>query len=77
MPNSPEISGGVINTIFALIFAVNLVAIIWGIAIYYTEFGSDEGKLEGKEFIIKMVTYLFLLMCLYAIVVWVRNAVGF
>ena len=77
MFTSPDTSGGIINTIFALVFAVNLVAILWGISIYYAEFGSDEGKKEGKDFIIKSVTILFLLMCLYALVVWVRNLVVF
>jgi hypothetical protein len=77
MFNSPDISGGIINTIFALVFAVNIVAIAWAISIYYTEFGSDHGKEEGKDMIIKWVTYLFLLMCLYAVVEWVRNLIGF
>lgn len=66
-----------INTIFALIFAVNLIAIVWGIIIYFVEFGSDHGKQEGKEMILRTVTYLFLLMCVYAIVAWIRGLLGF
>jgi len=77
MFNEPNLQGGIINTIFALVFAVNVVAIVWGIAIYFTELGSDHGKAEGKELILKTVTYLFLLMVLYAVVLWVRGAVGF
>lgn len=77
MLTTPDISLGIINTVFALVFAIIIVALVWGIAIYYAEFGSDHGKLEGKEFIIKWVTYLFLLMCLYAVVEWIRGAVGF
>ena len=77
MLTTPDISGGIINTLFALVFAVNLVALLWGIVIYFTEMGSDHGKLEGKEMILKMVTYLFLLMCLYAVVDWVRGLLGF
>ncbi len=77
MFTEPNLQGGIINTIFALLFAVNVVAIVWGIAIYFTEMGSDHGKAEGKEFILKSVTYLLLLMCIYAVVEWVRNAVGF
>lgn len=77
MLNTPDISGGIINTLFALVLAVNLVALVWGIAIYFTEMGSDHGKAEGKEMILKMVTYLFLLMCLYAVIEWVRGLLGF
>ncbi len=77
MFNEPSLHGGIINTLFAAFFAVNIVAVVWGIVMYFGEFGSDHGKAEGKAFILKSVTYLFLLMVLYGAVEWVRNAVGF
>ena len=77
MLNAPNISVGIINTLFALVFAVLLVALLWAIAIYFTEMGSDHGKLEGKEMILRTVTNLFLLMCIYGVVEWVRGSLGF
>ena len=77
MFTEPNIHGGVINTIFALLFAVNLVAVLWALAMYFTELGSDHGKAEGKEFILNSVSCLWGLMIIYALVDWVRTAVGF
>ena len=77
MFTEPNIQGGIINTIFALVFAIIVVALVWAISIYFTEMGSDHGKAEGKAMILQWVTYLFLLMCLYAVVEWIRSAVGF
>jgi hypothetical protein len=70
------ISGGIINTFFALVFAIILIAILWGLATYFTEFGSDHGKREGKALILGSVSWLFLWMVIYALVLWVRSATG-
>jgi hypothetical protein len=68
--------GGIINTLFALLFAILLVSIIWGIALYFAELGSQEGMREAKNIFMGGVTLLFLLMCLFAAVEWVRGVVG-
>lgn len=69
-------SGGIINTLFALAFAVNLIAIFWGIIMYYAEISSQEANKEFKSVIIGSITSLFLLMCLYAVVDWLRGVLG-
>jgi len=68
--------GGIINTLFALIFAVNLLAIMWGLVMYFVEIGSDEAKREYKGVIIGGITSLFLLMCVFAVVDWIRTGLG-
>ena len=68
--------GGILNTLFALIFAMMIVSIIWGLSIYFTEFGSQEGMKGAKNIFMGGVTLLFLLMCLYAVVEWIRTSVG-
>jgi len=77
MFSEPNLSGGIINTIFALLFAIIVVALVWAIAMYFTEMGSDHGKAEGKAMILQWVTYLLLLMCIYAVVDWIRSLLGF
>ena len=69
-------SGGIINTLFALIFAVTLLAIVWGIVMYFAEVGSEEARKEYKGVILGSVTALFLLMCAYAVVEWIRTGLG-
>ncbi|MDO8548289.1 MAG: hypothetical protein Q7R71_01300 [bacterium] len=69
-------SGGIINTLFALAFAVILVAVFWGLVMYFAEMGSDEAKKEHKGIVIGSITALFLLMCLYAVVEWLRSLAG-
>ncbi len=67
---------GIINTIFALLFAVIILAFFWGLMMYWVEIGSDEAKKEYKDVILGSVTWLFLLMCIYAVVEWVRAGIG-
>ena len=74
---TPAFSGGIINTFFALLFAVNLVAILWSLGVYFTEFGSEQGKASAKSLVLSSVTILFFLMCVFAIIEWVRATVGF
>lgn len=69
-------TGDILNTLFALVFSVLLIGVFWSIAMYFVEFGSEPGKKEYKGFIIGFVTWLFLLMFLYALVAWLRGAVG-
>jgi len=69
-------SGGIVNTVFALVFAVNLLAIFWSLIMYFFNLGSQEHAKEFKSLIIGSVTSLFLLMCLFAIVDWIRSALG-
>ena len=71
-----QVSGGIVNTFFALIFAVVLVAIMWGMVMYFTEMGSVEGQAEGKALVLSSVTYLFILMIIYALIEWARGAIG-
>lgn len=67
---------GIINTLFALIFAILIVSIIWGMAIYFTEFGSQEGMKESKNIFMGGVTLLLVLMLVYGVVAWLRAAIG-
>ena len=69
-------SGGIINNIFALLFAATLIAIFWGIVMYFAEIGSEEAKKEFKNVIIGSITALFLLMCLYAVTEWLFGLAG-
>ena len=68
--------GDVINTLFALLFAMLIVSIIWGFSFYFTEFGSQEGMKEAKNIFMGGITLLFLLMCVYAVVLWIRASLG-
>jgi len=68
---------GIINTFFGLLFAINVVAIFWGVVHYYTEFGSVHGQAEGKELILNSVSMLVVLIVIFALVNWIRGAVGF
>lgn len=68
--------GGIINTLFALVFAIILLAVFWGLVMYFGELGSDEAKKEYKGVIVGSITALFLLMCLYAVVEWLRSLAG-
>ena len=68
--------GGLLNTIFGLLFAILLVAIFWSITMYYAEMGSEWSKKEHKSMLIKAITALFLLLCLYAVVEWLRGLIG-
>ena len=74
--NTPSFSGGIINTFFALIFAIILVTIFWSMVMYFTEMGSEHGKAEGKAMILSSVTTLFIFMCIFALVDWVRSSLG-
>jgi len=67
---------GIINTIFALVFAILIVAMIWGISLYYTELGSQEGLRESKNIYMGAVTLLLVFIIIYAIVEWIRGAIG-
>lgn len=69
-------NGGIVNTLFALAFAVILIALLWGLVMYFAEMGSEEAKKEHKAITIGSVTWLFLLMCLYAVVLWLRSSLG-
>ncbi|HEY5382991.1 MAG TPA: hypothetical protein VIJ88_00305 [Candidatus Paceibacterota bacterium] len=68
--------GGIINTLFALLFAMLIVSIIWGLSLYFTELGSQEGMKEAKNIFMGGITLLFLLMCVYAAVEWARGVIG-
>jgi hypothetical protein len=74
---SINLDGGVINTFFGLLFAVNIVAVFWGVVHYFSEFGSEHGKAEGKDLILNSISILIVLMVVFAIVNWIRSAVGF
>jgi hypothetical protein len=69
-------SGGIISTIFALLFAVVLVAGFWSLIMYFAEMGSEEGKKEYKGILIGSITALFLLMCVYAVLQWLGSLIG-
>ena len=66
----------VLNTLFALLFAILIVSIIWGLSFYFAELGSQEGMKEAKNIFMGGVTLLLLLMCLYAVVEWLRASIG-
>jgi RsiW-degrading membrane proteinase PrsW (M82 family) len=66
----------VLNTLFALLFAILIVSIIWGLSFYFAELGSQEGMKEAKNIFMGGVTLLLLLMCLYAVVEWIRASIG-
>ncbi len=68
--------GGIINTFFALIFAILIVATIWGFSLYFTELGSQEGMKEAKNIFMGSITLILVVMIIYGIVEWVRHAVG-
>ena len=68
--------GGIINTLFALIFAILVVSVIWGLSLYFSGFGSQEEMKEAKNVFMGGITGLFLLMCLYAVIEWIRAAIG-
>jgi hypothetical protein len=68
--------GDVLNTLFALVFAILIGSMIWGLSFYFAELGSQEGMKESKNIFMGGVTLLFLLMCLYAVVEWIRAAIG-
>lgn len=63
-------SHGLIDTLMALLFAVTLVCTGWGMAMYFYEMGSDEGKKEYKGLLLGSISALVLLMVLYAIIRW-------
>ena len=68
--------GDIVNELFGLIFALNLVWIIWSLVMYFAEFGSEEAKREYKPMIINGVSTLVFLMLLWALVEWIRGALG-
>ncbi|MGC9602783.1 MAG: hypothetical protein ABSE76_03555 [Minisyncoccia bacterium] len=68
--------GDVLNTLFALVFAIIIVSIIWGLSFYFAGMGSQERMKEAKNIIIGGITLLLLLMCLYGVVEWIRAAIG-
>ena len=68
--------GDVLNTLFALVFAILIVSIIWGLSFYFAELGSQEGVKESKNIFMGGITLLLLLTCLYAVVEWIRAAIG-
>ena len=68
--------GDVLNTLFALVFAILVVSIIWGLSFYFAELNSQEGLKEAKNIFMGGVTLLVLLICLYAVVGWIRGVIG-
>jgi len=72
-----NISGGIIDTLFALVFSVILVAVFWSVVMYFSEMGNEHGKHEYKDMVINSVSYLFAVMVVYALVDWVRTSLGF
>jgi uncharacterized membrane protein len=68
---------GLLDTIFAFAFAATLIAVMWGIVMYFAEIGSEEARKEFKGIIIGSITWLLVLMCLYAIVGWIQHSLGF
>jgi hypothetical protein len=67
---------GIINTIFALIFAILIVSIIWGLSMYFNELNSQEGSKEAKNIFMGGLTLLVLTMMLYGVVEWIRASIG-
>lgn len=63
-------SHGIINTIMALLFAVTLVCVGWGMAMYFFEMGSEEGKKEYKGLLLNSISALVGLMIVYAFIGW-------
>ena len=68
--------GDVLNTLFALVFAILIISIIWGLSFYFAEMGSQEGIKEAKNIFMGGVTLLFIFMVLYGVVEWIRAAIG-
>lgn len=68
---------GIINTIFAIVFAITLVAFVWGLVMYFAEFGSEHGKREYKGLFMGAITLLLVEMCVFWVVDWVRGTLGF
>lgn len=68
---------GIINTIFALVFAITIVGFVWGIIMYFAEFGSEHGKRHYKDIFMTSVTLLVVEMAVFGIVDWLRSATGF
>ena len=68
--------GDIVNELFGLIFAVNIIWILWSAAMYFTGLTSEEAKREYKPLIIGGVTALIFLMLLWALVAWIRGALG-
>lgn len=68
---------GLFNTLFALVVAINIIAIFWSMVMYFMEMGSEEGKKEYKSMLLGSVTSLFILMCVYALIQWVAGGLGF
>lgn len=66
----------IIDTLFALVFAVVLVYIVWSLVMYYVEIGSEWGKKEYKGFILRGITWLLELVVIYAILHWVLGLIG-
>ena len=61
---------------FALLFAIVLIGVVWSILMYFAELGSEEGKREFKGMTINWITTLIGLMVLYALVNWLRGYFG-
>jgi len=68
--------GDIVNELFGLFFALDLIYILWGMTFYFTELTSEEGKRHNKPLIIDGVGMLVLLMLLWALVEWIRAWLG-
>lgn len=68
--------GDIVNEIFGLVFALNLVWLIWCVAMYFAELTSEEAKREYKPLIIGGASMLVFLMLLWVLVEWIRASLG-
>jgi uncharacterized membrane protein len=68
--------GDFIDELFALIFALAVVWFVWALVMYFFELSSEEGKRHLKPMVVNGASTLLLLMVLWALIEWIRGALG-
>lgn len=65
-----------IAALFPIIFALALLAFMWGAAKFIFNAGSESGRQEGKKIMIWGIIGLFVLVSIWGIVRFIQNEVG-
>jgi hypothetical protein len=72
--NLVRTAGNIIGSLIPILIAIAMIVFFWGLIKYIR--GSGEGHEEGKKIMIAGLVSLFIMVCVWGIVIFAANALG-